>query len=467
MGLTFRNIKGSALTIDELDNNFSYFTGSQSITGSLVVTGDEDVNGNLIVSGNITGTSSLAITASHALQADNATTASYALNTPLAPTQTSVTASGTDITTTVVLEYGKVNLVYCDNSDYAVRLPEPILGGEVKVVNQGTKDLLIFPFDSNDSIVGLNTGSAYILSSGSLMYTFECVQNPTVGNWSVISPYNGVSTKQTVTFPTLRVNQSSGGGSGVKITGSTDFVASLDNQLTSGSGASLTGLYAQYLLDSSATGSFIVDFSPFQNFSEIKIEEIRIKTNIPAMSPAGRSGASFVPWFANEAMDISTSEYATIGMGFRERWWNFDQFYTTPIDYTNMLETAAGGVQNGDNFYGANLSHSIHYGNYRDTSYNTYGIGTFPYTALPTDPQNTNFTGSGYISGVNQMMKLQNFSAFYNNSGSGWIPLWDSYGNQAYYLSYYLTFGSADYPASGFPTDFELEYQLEMDVIAR
>ena len=37
MGLTFRNIKGSALTIDELDNNFSYFTGSQSITGSLNV----------------------------------------------------------------------------------------------------------------------------------------------------------------------------------------------------------------------------------------------------------------------------------------------------------------------------------------------------------------------------------------------------------------------------------------------
>ena len=37
MGLTFRNVKGSALTIDELDNNFSYFTGSQSITGSLNV----------------------------------------------------------------------------------------------------------------------------------------------------------------------------------------------------------------------------------------------------------------------------------------------------------------------------------------------------------------------------------------------------------------------------------------------
>jgi len=39
MALTYRNVKGSALTIDELDENFSYFTGSHAITGSLYVSG--------------------------------------------------------------------------------------------------------------------------------------------------------------------------------------------------------------------------------------------------------------------------------------------------------------------------------------------------------------------------------------------------------------------------------------------
>lgn len=39
MGLTYRNTKGSALTILELDNNFSYFTGSHAITGSLTLSG--------------------------------------------------------------------------------------------------------------------------------------------------------------------------------------------------------------------------------------------------------------------------------------------------------------------------------------------------------------------------------------------------------------------------------------------
>ena len=50
MALTFRTGsggKGSALTIEELDNNFRYFTGSHSITGSL------DIDGNITASGNI------------------------------------------------------------------------------------------------------------------------------------------------------------------------------------------------------------------------------------------------------------------------------------------------------------------------------------------------------------------------------------------------------------------------------
>ncbi len=39
MALTLREVKGSALTIQEMDDNFRYFTGSHSITGSLIVSG--------------------------------------------------------------------------------------------------------------------------------------------------------------------------------------------------------------------------------------------------------------------------------------------------------------------------------------------------------------------------------------------------------------------------------------------
>ena len=51
MALTYRQTKGSALTIQELDANFAYFTGSQSISGSTIISGSLTVDGPLYVTG--------------------------------------------------------------------------------------------------------------------------------------------------------------------------------------------------------------------------------------------------------------------------------------------------------------------------------------------------------------------------------------------------------------------------------
>ena len=79
MALTYRSEKGEALTITELDDNFRYFTGSHSITGSLIVTQAitaSSFSGSF--TGAVSGTSSYA---SQALSSSFATTASYVLNT--------------------------------------------------------------------------------------------------------------------------------------------------------------------------------------------------------------------------------------------------------------------------------------------------------------------------------------------------------------------------------------------------
>lgn len=57
MALTYRSVKGSALTITELDDNFRYFTGSHSVTGSLEVTGSLAITGSveLVEGGSLTG----------------------------------------------------------------------------------------------------------------------------------------------------------------------------------------------------------------------------------------------------------------------------------------------------------------------------------------------------------------------------------------------------------------------------
>ena len=49
MALTYRSTKGSALTTDELDNNFRHFTGSHTVTGDLTVSGN--VTGSFVGDG--------------------------------------------------------------------------------------------------------------------------------------------------------------------------------------------------------------------------------------------------------------------------------------------------------------------------------------------------------------------------------------------------------------------------------
>tara|TARA_B100000768_G_scaffold177162_1_gene190927 strand:+ start:1283 stop:1564 length:282 start_codon:yes stop_codon:yes gene_type:complete len=56
MALTYRTGsggKGSALTINELDNNFRHFTGSHSVTGSFEVTGSVTITGSLYQTGSV------------------------------------------------------------------------------------------------------------------------------------------------------------------------------------------------------------------------------------------------------------------------------------------------------------------------------------------------------------------------------------------------------------------------------
>ena len=53
MALTYRQTKGSALTIEELDANFQYFTGSHAVTGSQIISGSLAITGSLSVSGSI------------------------------------------------------------------------------------------------------------------------------------------------------------------------------------------------------------------------------------------------------------------------------------------------------------------------------------------------------------------------------------------------------------------------------
>jgi hypothetical protein len=62
MALIYRQTKGSALTIAELDGNFQHFTGSHSVTGSLTTSGSLTVTGSADITGSINLSGLLTIT---------------------------------------------------------------------------------------------------------------------------------------------------------------------------------------------------------------------------------------------------------------------------------------------------------------------------------------------------------------------------------------------------------------------
>ena len=74
MALTYRQTKGSALTIEELDANFAFFTGSHSISWSstlpVIISGSLEVTGSFSVASGpviITGLSTTEPTVSGSL----------------------------------------------------------------------------------------------------------------------------------------------------------------------------------------------------------------------------------------------------------------------------------------------------------------------------------------------------------------------------------------------------------------
>jgi hypothetical protein len=137
--LTYRSIKGSPLTNDELDNNFSYFTGSFTNTGTITAIGfSGSFTGSL--SGSITGTATNALTASY-VTASNVigmvSSASYALTSNPFPFIGNATFSGS-----VLVSGSIVPNVPAGSSTSSFSLGSPTAAWKDIYVSNGTINFL-------------------------------------------------------------------------------------------------------------------------------------------------------------------------------------------------------------------------------------------------------------------------------------------------------------------------------------
>lgn len=115
---------------------------------------------------------------------------SYILNqiasAPLA-TQDGLIAQGNSNITTSVMSYGINIFTSVTNSNFATKLPQPVTGKSVVVVNKGSAPLYVYPSNVGGEINNLGVNNPYIIPQDGTAYTFYCIENPQPGQWSIVN----------------------------------------------------------------------------------------------------------------------------------------------------------------------------------------------------------------------------------------------------------------------------------------
>lgn len=92
-------------------------------------------------------------------------------------------ANGTDANTTLILEYG-VNIIETSTpTNYACKLPQPVTGKRIIVVNKSNMVISLFPSNVGGQINNNLIDAPAIIPPDGRAYDFICIENPLPGAW--------------------------------------------------------------------------------------------------------------------------------------------------------------------------------------------------------------------------------------------------------------------------------------------
>lgn len=178
--LTLRKIKNEPLTYNELDGNFEYFTGSiETIHSSMSLFVTSDDTGSFLTSEDTGSFLTSAQTASL-----NISDTKYTVNAALS-------ASTTSSATTSVCSYSVNVFEYVTTDDRATKLPQPVTGKSVRIVNNSTSLLYVYPSNVGGKINNYPVDTPAVLPPDGNLYEFICIENPLPGAWTFSSPATG------------------------------------------------------------------------------------------------------------------------------------------------------------------------------------------------------------------------------------------------------------------------------------
>jgi hypothetical protein len=148
---------------------------------------------------------------------------------------TGIEASGTTAADATVLEYG-VNVVeIADLSNTGVKLPQPVTGKSVRIINMTTVAIYVYPSNVGGKINNLPVDTPLAIPADGTAYEFICTENPLPGNWNSINP-PGTSS---IVF-TIGINHTQGVADWISTTGNGTAVNGSSVYTTMGVGSAFT-----------------------------------------------------------------------------------------------------------------------------------------------------------------------------------------------------------------------------------
>ena len=143
---------------------------------------------------------------------DDITSLYSASASPTVNTSYGLTAQGTSASTTSILSYDINVFTTVTLSDYATKLPQPVTGKSVVIVNRGVAPLYVYPSNPGGEINNLGIDQPAIVPPDGQGYSFYCIENPQPGQWVVtglngaqlqINPAQEITVNHTTGSPTL------------------------------------------------------------------------------------------------------------------------------------------------------------------------------------------------------------------------------------------------------------------------
>lgn len=183
-------------------------------------------------------------------------------------------ANNTTSSTTTVLSYGVNVISTATSTDLACKLPQPVTGKELKIVNMSSMAIKLFPSNVGGKVNNYPIDTPAIIPADGKSYTFICIENPLPGEWTFDAPataqydFGDMSASLNSATPyTYGVAVGFSGPSHISISGNGTQTYSLSNGVHQGNN------YASLV-----SGNAFAQFKPFTKWSNIT--KVKVYTNV-------------------------------------------------------------------------------------------------------------------------------------------------------------------------------------------